>query len=502
MALLLRSSRLSAVARPRLPSRQAIEEWAGARQPALQPRLAAVVAVLLAFGSVVGRTSPVMFSPSDAIAAPAVAAGSPRAVVAGSSIPGRAGAEQSARMLVGTMGGLPLGKPALGRWVSAGPASSTPDTCPAEQLVVSWSPPVGEFAQGAYVRPLGPPPTAATRQVNGIVTCAGSTFAYVGFEGVWDGLRWTLTAVPSLVEEGGGDQLLAGEAQARGPAVGGSGGPPPGVDLPGHDRWAGIPLEPLAVYEPQAGCDPEAKPGVLGFRDLLLARYPGSRNMGIGRPCELPGVSEHKEGRAFNWGLNAYDPSERAAADEVLGWLFAPDEAGNPYALARRLGIMYIIWDGRIWSSFLAEEGWRPFSGVQDHTDHIHFSFNWAGARGETSFWKASLAFRLGSTVPDLPFTRFGDLRVPVPLRPLPAGPPRAPARPPAPAPVVRQAPAPAREPAREVDREPDEPESRGDDSSPPPEPPPPSSTAPPPTTTTTRPSPLPPPPPPPVPIG
>ncbi|MDP9442059.1 MAG: hypothetical protein M3P34_07780, partial [Actinomycetota bacterium] len=431
MALLQRPPRFAAVVRllatlPRHGSSRLdawrplarTEEWTRGRQAVLQRNLTAGVAALLAFGSVVGRT-PVVTAPMGvAIVSPAEpvdGTNTPTSMLPGSTRPGREGAEESARALVVAMGGLPLAAPSLGRWVAAGPGVSTPATCPPHQLVVSWSPPVDRFAQGAYVRPLGPPPTPATRQVNGIVTCAGSTFAYLGFEAVWDGVRWTLSAVPAAADEGGEGLLLAGEAQASGPEVGGTGGTPAGTDLPGHDRWGGIPLEPLAVYEPQGICDPVAKPGVLGFRDLLLARYPGSRNMGIGRPCELPGVSEHKEGRAFNWGLDAYDPPERAAADEVLGWLLGPDEAGNPYAMARRLGIMYIIWDGRIWSSFLADEGWRPFSGVQDHTDHIHFSFNWAGARGETSFWQGNLASRLGSAVPDLPFSRFGVLRPPTP---------------------------------------------------------------------------------------
>lgn len=476
-----------------------MEEWAGARQPVLQPKLTAGVAALLVFGSVVGRPplSPPMHA---AIVSPAHQAPGRSPVLWGSARPGLAGVEESARALVASMGGLPLAAPSLGRWVAAAPGASAPGTCPPHQLVVSWSPPVGPFVQGAYVRPLGPPPTPATRQVNGIVTCAGSTFAYLGFEAAWDGLRWTLSAVPTLSNEGGEDQLLAGEAQASGPEVGGAGAAPAGMELPGHDRWAGIPLEPLAAYEPQGGCDPAAKPGVLGFRDLLLERYPGSRNMGIGRPCGLPGVSEHKEGRAFNWGLNAYDPAERAVADEVLGWLLGPDEAGNPYAMARRLGIMYIIWDGRIWSSFLAEEGWRPFSGVQDHTDHIHFSFNWAGARGETSFWQGNLATRLGSAVPDLPFSHFGVLRPAAPPRSVPATPVRAPA------PALRPAPAPApvTRPPEGGAYEPEDPEPRPSPPPPKQEPPPPSTTSPPPpppTTTTTRPSPLPPPPTAPIPL-
>jgi hypothetical protein len=55
--------------------------------------------------------------------------------------------------------------------------------------------------------------------------------------------------------------------------------------------------------------------------------------------------------------------------------------------MVRRLGVMYIIYNRRIWASYRAEEGWRPYVGANPHTDHIHFSFSWAGARKQTSYW-------------------------------------------------------------------------------------------------------------------
>ena len=48
---------------------------------------------------------------------------------------------------------------------------------------------------------------------------------------------------------------------------------------------------------------------------------------------------------------------------------------------------MYIIYNRRIWASYRAEEGWRSYVGANPHTDHIHFSFSWAGARKQTSYW-------------------------------------------------------------------------------------------------------------------
>ncbi|MEU3254775.1 hypothetical protein [Streptomyces sp. NPDC006997] len=144
-------------------------------------------------------------------------------------------------------------------------------------------------------------------------------------------------------------------------------------------------IDPYAPYEGQQGCDPTAKPGLLAFRDLVLAAYPDTRSLGIGRSCDAPGVSEHKEGRAWDWGVDVH--TQEHVADDLLNWLLATDRHGNPHALARRFGIMYMIWNRRIWESYRAQAGWTPYTGRSPHTDHVHFSFGWAGARKETTWW-------------------------------------------------------------------------------------------------------------------
>jgi hypothetical protein len=63
--------------------------------------------------------------------------------------------------------------------------------------------------------------------------------------------------------------------------------------------------------------------------------------------------------------------------------------------MARRLGIMYIIWNKQIWGAYSAGSGWRPYScsGVTGcHQDHVHFSFAWNGAMKRTSYWTKSVA--------------------------------------------------------------------------------------------------------------
>ncbi len=143
-------------------------------------------------------------------------------------------------------------------------------------------------------------------------------------------------------------------------------------------------IDALAAYEAQTTCDPTEKPGVTGFRDLILATYPGTTDMGIVRGCDVGGTSEHKEGRAWDWGVT---PAEEASAI-LLDWLLAEDEYGNSFAMARRFGIMYIIFDGGIWGSSKADQGWRVYEGESPHTDHVHFSFSWDGALQQTSYWR------------------------------------------------------------------------------------------------------------------
>ncbi len=48
--------------------------------------------------------------------------------------------------------------------------------------------------------------------------------------------------------------------------------------------------------------------------------------------------------------------------------------------MARRFGIMYIIWNHQIWGTYAPQRGWAPYTGSVPHTDHIHFSFSWDGA--------------------------------------------------------------------------------------------------------------------------
>jgi len=147
-------------------------------------------------------------------------------------------------------------------------------------------------------------------------------------------------------------------------------------------------IENLAGYSPQRKCSPFAKPGTTAFANLLLRTYRSSRSLGIVRSCGVGGTSEHKEGRAFDWGVSIHSAQDRRAVRSLMHWLFKTDRHGNRYAMARRLGIQYMIWNRRIWGSYSASSGWRRYTGSNPHTDHVHFSLSWKGARKKTSFWR------------------------------------------------------------------------------------------------------------------
>jgi peptidoglycan hydrolase-like protein with peptidoglycan-binding domain len=171
--------------------------------------------------------------------------------------------------------------------------------------------------------------------------------------------------------------------------------PVPPVVLP-----AGI--ENVSPYLEQKSCNPVAMPGAVKLGDLLRATYPGT-SYGIARACGSDGIaSEHYEGRAIDWFTSVRDPAGAARAKAVLDWLLAKDSAGHPYANARRLGVMYVIWNNHIWGSYRAAEGWRAYSTCASHPerawdtschrDHIHISLSWAGAAGRTSYWTGRVA--------------------------------------------------------------------------------------------------------------
>lgn len=174
---------------------------------------------------------------------------------------------------------------------------------------------------------------------------------------------------------------------------GGFGGGGPSPDGPSG------PVDPYAPWETtkEGDCDPTPKPGVLAFRKWILAKFGQAPKapQNIIRDCAIGGPSEHKEGRGWDIMTNSIDHGQ-----SIVDFLMAPDPVtGEPHALARRAGIMYAIWDHKMWRAYpwqgQPSGSWEPYTkgeAASPHTDHIHFSFSWAGAKGETSLypWLAS----------------------------------------------------------------------------------------------------------------
>ena len=164
-------------------------------------------------------------------------------------------------------------------------------------------------------------------------------------------------------------------------------------------------IEPMAAYQPQFLCRSTLQPGVAAFRSLVLRTYRGTASVSDVRSCTSEaGTSEHKDGRAWDWGVNVANAAQKAQGQALLSWLLATDRYGNKAAMARRLGVMYVIWNKQIWGSYNSFQP-KPYScsGVTGcHQDHMHFSFGWAGAYQKTSYWTRKVAAVMPPPIPVL----------------------------------------------------------------------------------------------------
>ncbi len=159
-------------------------------------------------------------------------------------------------------------------------------------------------------------------------------------------------------------------------------------------------LDSAAFYEAQTICDPTPRPGPTALQNLLLATY-GPATIYIPRTC-TSSTSEHFDGRAVDWMRSVRVPAEKEMADGFVAWLLAPAADGTPHAMARRLGIMYIIWDSRMIRMYDPGRGWTEYNNCLDparsgtsldttcHRNHVHMSMSWDGAAGLTSWWTGS----------------------------------------------------------------------------------------------------------------
>jgi hypothetical protein len=156
---------------------------------------------------------------------------------------------------------------------------------------------------------------------------------------------------------------------------------PPQPDTPSFGRD----IENYAAYEANTICDPVNTPGAVKLAKLIRRTYGADESIGIARDACYT-TSEHNDGRALDWMVDATTRAGKRKANTFLDWLLATDDDGNRHAMARRLGVMYIIHDRRIWRAY-GDPGWGPYSGTNPHTDHIHISLSYDGSTGRSSFW-------------------------------------------------------------------------------------------------------------------
>jgi hypothetical protein len=151
-------------------------------------------------------------------------------------------------------------------------------------------------------------------------------------------------------------------------------------------------------YDWARKCTRRAQRGTLALQNWLATNVRGvswgiynCRKVRVGSTLSL-----HAEGRAVDWHLDARRRDERAVADSLIKAFLAPDAAGTPEALARRMGVQEIIFNCRIWSANYPSAGMRPYSvcrrkvsATEAHKDHLHIGLNWAGAREQTTYWRS-----------------------------------------------------------------------------------------------------------------
>jgi len=164
------------------------------------------------------------------------------------------------------------------------------------------------------------------------------------------------------------------------------------------------PVEAYAPYQPQSTCSPTAKPGTLALGRWLVRTYGGHTGR-ISEACAGRSVSEHKEGRAFDWSLDAARTADRARAQRFLSAAFATGPSGEPAELARRMGIMYVIWNDHIYASYsqFRARAYRSSScktlakcsKTLRHRDHLHISLTRWGGAGRYSWYAGKVAARV-----------------------------------------------------------------------------------------------------------
>lgn len=183
--------------------------------------------------------------------------------------------------------------------------------------------------------------------------------------------------------------LLASAALLPAPAVAAA------VPVPAPKAFGAV-ADDFPHWEPESGCSPTQKPGAKALRTLLRRTY-GTIASNTVRAC-TSADSGHEEGRAVDWMTSVRVPEQKAMAEAFLSWLLDTDSYGNTFAMARRLGVQYVIWNNRMFRLYDTARGWTEYSGCLAkkkrkraydntcHRTHVHISLTWDGAYKRSSY--------------------------------------------------------------------------------------------------------------------
>lgn len=131
-------------------------------------------------------------------------------------------------------------------------------------------------------------------------------------------------------------------------------------------------------YEKATRCTDGPTPGAKALMAWFLGVYGGrgGKNLGVFVCRSVRGgttTSLHGEGRACDFGINPHGAAWGTALADQLRLHSA------------EIGVQCVIWNRRIWSGSYPDAGWRRYSGVNAHVDHIHLELTRAAAAALTS---------------------------------------------------------------------------------------------------------------------
>lgn len=156
--------------------------------------------------------------------------------------------------------------------------------------------------------------------------------------------------------------------------------PDTGVATPSKGAYGTWPVESCTVPDPtqtrrQGAC---VTPRTARIVQQIEAMGVGHNGISCWDPHTWNPTSDHPRAKACDvvFGSLGKFPSgtDKTNGDQLAGWLVAN---------AQTWGVPYVIWQGRIWSSSHADEGWCPYTGggIYDpsdptggHHDHVHLS--------------------------------------------------------------------------------------------------------------------------------